>query len=133
MPLTASINCGRGRRFCTFRVPSLLLAGGSAAWRRMPPSPSARRRAGGRRVADFEMPHECKEKGSKGSAIAHDPRMALGTCELGQRNAVPCRAVPPAHFPALTAGWVCAQERFLAELVFLPPAACAAAFLCQLG
>lgn len=94
MPLTASINCGRGRRFCTFRVPSLLLAGGSAAWRRMPPSPSARRRAGGRRVADFEMPHECKEKGSKRSAIAHDPRMALGTCELGQRSAVPCRAVP---------------------------------------
>lgn len=98
MPLTASINCGCGRRFCTFRAPSLLLAGGSAAWRRMPPSPSARRRAGGRRVADFEMPHKCKEKGSKGSAIAHDPRMALGTCELGQRSAMPCRAVLPAHF-----------------------------------
>lgn len=43
-----------------------------------------------------------KRKGAKGSAIAHDPRMALGTCELGQRSAVPCRAVLPAHFPALS-------------------------------
>lgn len=39
-----------------------------------------------------------KRKGAKGSAIAHDPRMALGTCELGQRSAMPCRAVLPAHF-----------------------------------
>lgn len=113
--LTAGINCGRERRFCAFLAPSLLLAGGSAAWRRMPPSPSARKRAGGRLVADVETSHECKEKGSKGSAIARDPRVVLGTCELGQQSAVPCRAVPcraTCSLPsAPTPGWVCARNR----------------------
>lgn len=84
--LTAGINCGRERRFCAFLAPSLLLAGGSAAWRRMPPSPSARKRAGGRLVADVETSHECKEKGKMD--VKSQSRFSTGMMEQFPKAAV---------------------------------------------